>query len=120
MPVLVAGFDLIRLRVQNSSQRGRGVGRCIRSRLLRTISGAGAMALVELDASDTAAAIAAYPDLSVAVSNSRTDTVISGEFTPVPRCEAVPVRLPLPPAPDAGSIFKAQKTGGAKSVYAAE
>lgn len=48
------------------------------------------------------------------------DTVITGEFTAVPRSEAVPVRLPLPPAPDAGSIFKTQKTGGAKSVYAAE
>lgn len=48
------------------------------------------------------------------------DSVITGEFKPVPRCEAVPVRLPLPPAPDAGSIFKTQKTGGAKSVYAAE
>jgi len=48
------------------------------------------------------------------------ESVITGKFTPVPRCEAVPVRLPIPPAPDAGSIFKTQKTGGAKSVYAAE
>ncbi|MFY0610742.1 MAG: phytanoyl-CoA dioxygenase family protein [Hyphomicrobiaceae bacterium] len=48
------------------------------------------------------------------------ETVITGEFMEIPRCEAVPVRLPLPPAPDAGSIFKTQKTGGAKSVYAAE
>ena len=47
-------------------------------------------------------------------------SVITGEFGAVPRCEAVPIRLPLPPAPDAGSIFKTQKTGGAKSVYAAE
>lgn len=46
--------------------------------------------------------------------------VITGEMTPEPRCEAVPARLPLPPAPDPGSIFKIQKTGGAKSVYAAE
>jgi len=46
--------------------------------------------------------------------------VITGEFNGVPRCEAVPVRVPLPPAPDPGSIFKTQKTGGAKSVYAAE
>jgi hypothetical protein len=29
------------------------------------------------------------------------------------------VRLPLPPAPDAGSIFKTQKTGGAKTAFAA-
>ena len=47
-------------------------------------------------------------------------SVITGEFKGVPRCEAVPVRVPLPPAPDPGSIFKTQKTGGAKSVYAAE
>lgn len=48
------------------------------------------------------------------------DSVITGTFSAVPRCEAVPVRLPLPPAPDAGSIFKTQRSGGAKSVYAAE
>lgn len=48
------------------------------------------------------------------------NNIITGEFDAVPRCEAVPVRMPLPPAPDAGSIFKTQKTGGAKSVYAAE
>jgi ectoine hydroxylase-related dioxygenase (phytanoyl-CoA dioxygenase family) len=46
--------------------------------------------------------------------------VITGELTMVPRVEPVPVRIPLPPAPDAGSIFKTQKTGGAKTVYAAE
>ncbi|MEO1089375.1 MAG: phytanoyl-CoA dioxygenase family protein [Pseudomonadota bacterium] len=42
--------------------------------------------------------------------------------TPVlePRLEAVSVRLPLPPAPDASSIFKSQKSGGARSVFAAE
>ncbi|MGI9423083.1 MAG: phytanoyl-CoA dioxygenase family protein, partial [Hyphomicrobiaceae bacterium] len=45
--------------------------------------------------------------------------VITGELSAQPRCEAVPVRLPLPPAPDAGSIFKTQKTGGAKSAFAA-
>jgi ectoine hydroxylase-related dioxygenase (phytanoyl-CoA dioxygenase family) len=47
-------------------------------------------------------------------------SVITGEFEPIPRLADVPVRLPLPPAPDAGSIFKTQKTGGARSVYAAE
>jgi len=45
--------------------------------------------------------------------------VITGRMTAVPRVEPVPVRLPLPPAPDAGSIFKTQKTGGAKSMFAA-
>lgn len=44
--------------------------------------------------------------------------IITGEITPEPRCEAVPMRLPLPPAPDEGSIFKTQKTGGARSVFA--
>ncbi len=48
------------------------------------------------------------------------DSVITGELTMQPRVEPVPVRIPLPPAPDAGSIFKTQKTGGAKTVYAAE
>lgn len=45
--------------------------------------------------------------------------VITGEMTTEPRAEAVPMRLPLPPAPDAGSIFKTQKTGGARSAFAA-
>ena len=45
--------------------------------------------------------------------------VITGETTTVPRVEQVPVRMPLPPAPDSGSIFKTQKTGGAKSAFAA-
>jgi hypothetical protein len=31
--------------------------------------------------------------------------------------ESVPVVLPLPPAPDYGSIFTTQKTGGAKSAF---
>jgi ectoine hydroxylase-related dioxygenase (phytanoyl-CoA dioxygenase family) len=46
-------------------------------------------------------------------------SVITGELSARPRCEAVPVSLPLPPAPDAGSIFKTQKTGGAISAFAA-
>jgi ectoine hydroxylase-related dioxygenase (phytanoyl-CoA dioxygenase family) len=45
--------------------------------------------------------------------------VICGSRSFEPRCEPVPVRLPLPPAPDAGSIFKTQKSGGAKSAFAA-
>ena len=44
---------------------------------------------------------------------------IIGKPSLVPRMEAVPVVLPLPPAPDAGSIFKTQKTGGAKTAFAA-
>ena len=43
--------------------------------------------------------------------------MITGEFTIVPRCEAVPAWLPMPPAPNAGSIFKTQKTGGARSAF---
>ena len=45
--------------------------------------------------------------------------IITGETTTVPRIEQVPVRMPLPPAPDTGSIFKTQKSGQAKSVFAA-
>ncbi|UUX49611.1 phytanoyl-CoA dioxygenase family protein [Nisaea acidiphila] len=44
-------------------------------------------------------------------------SMITGEITAEPRAEAVPMRLPLPPAPDAGSIFKTQKTGGARSAF---
>ena len=45
--------------------------------------------------------------------------VITGELSNRPRCESVPVILPLPPAPDASSIFKTQKSGGARSAFAA-
>ncbi len=47
------------------------------------------------------------------------ERTLCGRPTVVPRVEPVPVRLPLPPAPDASSIFKTQKTGGAKSAFAA-
>jgi ectoine hydroxylase-related dioxygenase (phytanoyl-CoA dioxygenase family) len=47
------------------------------------------------------------------------ERMICGEPVIEPRIEKVPVRLPLPPAPDAGSIFKTQKSGGARSVFAA-
>lgn len=47
------------------------------------------------------------------------ERLICGEATIQPRVEPVPVRLPLPPAPDATSIFKTQKTGRAKSAFAA-
>jgi len=53
---------------------------CERSRLLRTISGNGAMAVVELDVSDVADHLVGLEDrLSIAVSNSRTSTVVSGD-----------------------------------------
>ena len=44
-------------------------------------------------------------------------SIITGEITSEPRCGAVPMRLPLPPAPDEGSIFKTQKSGGARTVF---
>lgn len=47
------------------------------------------------------------------------ERMIVGEPVLEPRVEPVPVRIPLPPAPDASSIFKSQKTGGAKSAFAA-
>ncbi len=34
-----------------------------------------------------------------------------------PRIEAVPVRMPLPPASNSSSIFQTQKSGGAKSAF---
>nr|WRX36519.1 myxalamid-type polyketide synthase MxaB/epothilone polyketide synthase D [Cystobacterineae bacterium] len=53
---------------------------CRRSRLLRRISGQGAMALVELSLADAEAALVGYEDrLSVAVSNGPRSTVLSGE-----------------------------------------
>ncbi|MEZ5905648.1 MAG: phytanoyl-CoA dioxygenase family protein [Geminicoccaceae bacterium] len=47
------------------------------------------------------------------------DRMVCGEPVIEPRIEKVPVRLPLPPAPDATSIFKTQKSGGARSAFAA-
>ena len=40
-----------------------------------------------------------------------------GEPTVQPRLASVPVLLPLPPAPDSGSIFKIQKSAGAVSAF---
>ena len=52
---------------------------CRRSKLLRRICGQGEMAMVQLSAAQAEAAIAGYEDqLSVAVSNSRRSTVLSG------------------------------------------
>ena len=45
------------------------------------------------------------------------DRMITGEPCLTPRLENVPVTMPLPPAPDNTSIFKMQKTGGAKSAF---
>ncbi|MBP0579674.1 phytanoyl-CoA dioxygenase family protein [Labrys sp. LIt4] len=44
--------------------------------------------------------------------------IIFGEQTMRPRLKDVPVLLPLPPAPDATSIFKTQKSAGAVSAFA--
>lgn len=47
------------------------------------------------------------------------ERVICGRPTTQPRLAPVPVRLPLPPPPDAGSIFKTQRSAGARSAFAA-
>jgi hypothetical protein len=47
------------------------------------------------------------------------ERLICGEAVREPRIEKNPVRLPLPPAQDASSIFKSQKSGGAKSAFVA-
>lgn len=55
---------------------------CRRSRLLRRVSGQGAMAVVELSEADAAAALAGYEQrLSIAVINNPRSTVISGDPT---------------------------------------
>ena len=43
---------------------------------------------------------------------------ITGSLCTTPRLAPVPVRLPLPPAPDTGSIFKTQRSAGARSAFA--
>lgn len=45
------------------------------------------------------------------------DRMVIGDPCLEPRVEKVPVRMPLPPAPDASSIFKTQKSGRAKSAF---
>src|SRR6185295_16577994 len=53
---------------------------CRRSRLLRTTSGKGAMAAVELSIEQAERALAGYEDrVSIAVSNSPSSTVLSGD-----------------------------------------
>ena len=43
--------------------------------------------------------------------------LISGEISTCPRMENIPVRIPLPPPSDHGSIFKIQKTGNSKTAF---
>lgn len=45
------------------------------------------------------------------------DRTITGTPCLTPRLEQVPVRMPLPPAPDNTSIFKMQQSAGAKSAF---
>ncbi|MDU8927054.1 phytanoyl-CoA dioxygenase family protein [Alisedimentitalea sp. MJ-SS2] len=45
------------------------------------------------------------------------DRLVTGKLCLTPRIEQVPVSIPLPPAPDASSIFKSQQSGGAKSAF---
>ncbi len=43
--------------------------------------------------------------------------MVSGQVCLTPRMKNVPVRVPLPPPPDDSSIFKTQKSGGAKTAF---
>ena len=43
---------------------------------------------------------------------------VAGRPCLTPRLEPVPVTMPLPPAPDTGSIFRTQQSAGAKSAFA--
>lgn len=45
------------------------------------------------------------------------ERTITGTPCLTPRLEPVPVRMPLPPAPDISSIFRMQESGGAKSAF---
>ena len=59
---------------------------CLRSKLLRRTSGKGAMAVVELSIADTAKALEGFDGLlSIAVSNSATSTVVSGDAAAIER-----------------------------------
>jgi acyl transferase domain-containing protein/surfactin synthase thioesterase subunit/acyl carrier protein len=52
---------------------------CTRSRLLKIISGQGAMAVTDLSQAEAAEWLKQYPDLTIAVSNSPSSTVFSGD-----------------------------------------
>lgn len=45
------------------------------------------------------------------------DRLITGNLCLTPRMVDLPVSIPLPPAPDASSIFRSQQSGGAKSAF---
>ena len=53
----------------------------------------------------------------VQLCNQLEKQMVCGKVSYRPRMENVPVTIPLPPAPDYGSIFTSQKTGGAKSAF---
>ena len=53
----------------------------------------------------------------VQLCNQLENQMVCGKVSYQPRMEKVPVIIPLPPAPDYGSIFPSQKTGGAKSAF---
>ena len=53
----------------------------------------------------------------VQLCNQLEKQMVCGKVSYQPRMENVPVTIPLPPAPDYGSIFTSQKTGGAKSAF---
>ena len=53
----------------------------------------------------------------VQLCNQLEKQMVCGSVSYQPRMENVPVTIPLPPAPDYGSIFTSQKTGGAKSAF---
>ncbi|MFC4671847.1 phytanoyl-CoA dioxygenase family protein [Seohaeicola nanhaiensis] len=45
------------------------------------------------------------------------ERMVTGQPCLTPRVERVPVRLPLPPAPDTTSIFRTQESAGARSAF---
>jgi len=53
----------------------------------------------------------------VQLCNQLEKQMVCGKVSYQPRMENIPVTIPLPPAPDYGSIFTSQKTGGAKSAF---
>jgi|GEM_PF-6808360 len=52
-----------------------------------------------------------------AVRQTLSERLLCGTQTLPPRLEAVPVAMPLPPAPDDSSIFKVQSSGGSRSAF---
>ena len=52
---------------------------CARSRLMKTVSGQGAMAVTELSVDEAEALLKRYPTLSIAVNNSPKSTVLAGD-----------------------------------------